>query len=116
MGVYNRSNGQWLAERLLTATSFLRRFQGLMLTHSLPSDQALLIRPCRSVHTFFMRYAIDVLYLDEDGTIVGMDERLVPGRIGSRFAGARSVIELPEGKIRSTGTEVGQMVQFVNKF
>lgn len=112
MKLYNRSNGVRLAERLQEATTFLRRFRGLMLTQSLPSDQALLIRPCRSVHTFFMRYAIDVLYLDEAGNIVGTDELLAPGRIGTRYAGARSVVELPAGTIRSTKTAAGHRVEF----
>jgi uncharacterized protein len=58
-----------------------------------------------------MKFPIDVLYLDNEKTIVGIEEKLQPGKIGKKVKGARTVIELPEGQISRTGTKVGQIVQ-----
>lgn len=79
----------------------------------MPDHQALHISPCPSIHTFFMRYPIDVLYLNNRKEIVGIEEELMPGKIGKRFSKAESVIELPAGKIRDTSTTVGQMIAFI---
>ncbi|WP_274363984.1 DUF192 domain-containing protein [Paenibacillus thermotolerans] len=114
MELYNLENGVRVAGRVEAASTFLRRFRGLMLTKELPQDCALHIVPCRSVHTFFMRYPIDVLYLDEAGVVVGTDEALSPGQVGSMVAGARSVVELPAGTIRATETRVGHKMGFMN--
>jgi uncharacterized protein len=113
MELYNAGNGKLIAGQVEAASTFLRRFRGLMLTRELPQQCALHIRPCRSVHTYFMRYPIDVLYLDEAGHVVGTDERLAPGKIGSRVPRTRSVVELPAGRIRETDTRIGQTVKFV---
>ncbi|WP_199617148.1 DUF192 domain-containing protein [Paenibacillus alkalitolerans] len=115
MELYNRENGVKIAGRVIVASSFFRRFRGLMLTRELPQESALHIRPCRSVHTYFMYYPIDVLYLDESGVIVGIEENMQPGRIGAIVPNTRSVVELPAGRIRATETRIGQAVTFVEQ-
>lgn len=114
MELYNLDNGVRVAGQVESASTFLRRFRGLMLTKELPQDCALHISPCRSVHTFFMRYPIDVLYLDEAGVVIGADEALASGRLGSIVAGACSVVELSSGMIRATETRIGNKLGFVN--
>ena len=86
------------------------RLKGLLGTRELLPGDGLLITPCNSVHMIGMRYAIDVLYLDAEERIVGMDERLPPGRIGGLYRGARYVIELPAGTCGELGVEVGHQV------
>lgn len=105
-----RETGEQLAVQVRTAYSFGRRLRGLMLTESLPAGQGLHLHPCRSVHSFFMRYPIDVLYLNESGVIVGVQESLKPGRVGTSFLGTKSVVELPEGTLRRAAVQVGQSV------
>jgi uncharacterized membrane protein (UPF0127 family) len=108
-----RESGRQLGDRMDTADTFFRRFRGLMLTNSLPKGAGLHIRPCRSVHSFFMKYSIDVLHLDEFGRIVGMEPRLRPGRIGQTFQGTHSIVELPAGTLEEADVRVGQTADFI---
>ncbi|WP_088007102.1 DUF192 domain-containing protein [Indiicoccus explosivorum] len=112
MELINFSNGRTIAADLKEAYRFWPRFKGLMMTEQFPEGGALHLAPCPSVHTFFMKYAIDVLYLNEENGIVGLEENLEPGKLGRRFPGARSVIELPAGTIRRTSAAVGHTVAF----
>ncbi|PWW27048.1 hypothetical protein DFO73_109214 [Cytobacillus oceanisediminis] len=109
----NLSTKQVIAEEVIAAYTFWKRFKGLMLTKSMPENFALHLSPCPSIHTFFMRYNIDVLYLNDRNEIVGLEENLEPGKAGKRFPEAVSVIELPAGKIKHTSTAAGQAVAFV---
>ena len=110
----NLSNQQVIAHSLKRANSFLSRLRGLLFTKELPTGCALHILPCRSIHTFFMKYSIDVLYLNSNQKIVAIDEQLRPGLIGKRYADAVSVIELPAGTVCVTGTRVGDFIQLSN--
>lgn len=110
----NLSNQQVIAHSFKKADSFLSRLKGLLFTKELPTGCALHILPCRSIHTFFMNYSIDVLYLDSSQKIVAIDEQLRPGLIGKRYVGAASVLELPAGTVRMTGTRVGDFIQLSN--
>lgn len=112
MKLVNLDNGQVIATNVQKAYTFAKRLKGLMFTSESSSGCALHIRPCRSIHTFFMNYAIDVLYLDPDQKIVEVDEYIQPRRIGKMVKKAFSVVELPAGRIKETQTTIGQAVQF----
>lgn len=90
------------------ARSFFSRLKGLLFTKKLPYGHGIHILPCRSIHTFFMKYAIDILYLDAEQRVVGLQESLQPGRAGKMFQRTVSVIELPKGTIQETETKMGQ--------
>ena len=109
----NLSNNEILASQLGQAYTFFGRLKGLMFTKELPTGCALHIRPCRSVHTFFMNYSIDVLYLNANYKIVAIDEQLRPGKVGPLHKDAVSVIELPAGTARQTETQIGHIVQLL---
>lgn len=115
MRLVNLTNGEELASYVRAADTFFSRFRGLMLTDSLPEGHCLHIQPCRSIHTFFMNYPIDVLYISENNEIVGTDDQLQPAKIGKRCKGAYSVFELPVGTIRNTGTEAGHIIKLLNE-
>lgn len=87
------------------ADSFMTRFKGLMGQPSMPDGQALLLRPCSSVHSFFMHFPIDVLYLDDEMNVLGK-ETLKPWRIGKRVRGCKQVLEAGEGQLHLV--EAGQ--------
>jgi len=72
------------------------RLRGLTGRDELPDDQALLIERCRSVHTFGMRFALDLLWLDAEGTVVRLDANVQPRRLRTCLR-ARSVIETNAG-------------------
>lgn len=107
MKVVNLTNRTELADNVSKADTFYKRLKGLMFTKSLPAGHGLLIQPCQSIHTFFMNYSIDVLYLSKDFEIVGLDETLKPAKVGKYQKRAYSVLELPAGTILKTETKIG---------
>jgi uncharacterized membrane protein (UPF0127 family) len=109
----NESNGELIASQVNKAYSFPKRFKGLMFTKMPQSGTALHIKPCQSIHTFFMNYAIDIIYLDETNTIVGLTEALQPRRVGMIYKKTSSVIELPDGVIKKNNLKVGQVLKFI---
>lgn len=109
-----RETGERLGKKISEALTFFSRLRGLMLTESLPEGSGLHIRPCRSVHSFFMKYPIDVLHLSQSGKVVGIEHRLQPGKVGKRFQGTFSIVELPEGTLERVGAAIGQTVRFQN--
>ena len=72
----------------------------------------LLINPCSSIHTCFMRYAIDVVFLDEENTTVHILHSIPPYRFSPVIQGAVKVLELPAGVCSSTNTVIGDKIQF----
>jgi uncharacterized protein len=107
----NLSNGRIIAKQVKEANSFWQRFRGLMFTRTFPSGGALYIKPCRSIHTFFMNYAIDVMYLDANFQIVGLDIAVPPGKVGKSYKDAKSVVELPANKVLETETKIGHYIK-----
>jgi uncharacterized membrane protein (UPF0127 family) len=105
--VTNPSKGTILADRAEEATGFFPRFLGLMGRKELPMGAGLHIRPCNSIHTFFMRIAIDALFLSEDGTIVKLHHALPPWRATGIYFSAKSVLELPAGTASASQTSEG---------
>lgn len=78
------------------AAGFMQRARGLLLRPPLRGNEALLIPGCASVHTFGMRYAIDVVFLDPVGRVLHVARSLRPWRIASQ-PGAAAVLELLAG-------------------
>ncbi len=83
-----------------------------MLTPQLPDGSGLVIVPCNSIHMFFMRYPLDVIFLDKSGVVIFTYHGIKPWRVGRIVKGARTAIELPAGTIARTGTEVGDTLHF----
>ena len=84
-----------LARYVELADSFFSRAKGLLGRSSLPPQSGLLIRPCNSIHTFFMQFAIDVLFLDGQGQVLKIQRNLVPWRLVWPVWRAVQVLELP---------------------
>jgi uncharacterized protein len=85
------------------------RMIGLLAHRGLDAGDGLVLRPCASIHTWFMRFAIDVLFVDAQGRVVHLVERMQP----YRFAWARhahEAIELPAGTLASAGVTTGHRV------
>jgi len=110
--VINESRQSQLGQHVAIARSFWRRGKGLMFRSELPVGTGLVIDPCSSIHTFWMRFPIDVLYLDKDGTVLRADRAMKPWRIGPLYVRhGRFVIELPAGTIERTGTQRGDRLR-----
>jgi uncharacterized protein len=80
--------------------------RGLLGRSGLPEGEGILLRPAGSIHTFFMRFAIDVVFLDRDLVVVGIEHSLGPWRTAGR-RGAKSVVELASGECERRGIQVG---------
>jgi uncharacterized protein len=107
MKIENITTGMVIAENCTVADSFLRRFAGLMGKKALPESGGLLLSPCNSIHMFFMRITLDLIFVDKNNIIVYLKENIKPWRVSRIVRSAVSVIELPAGTIKNTGTGVG---------
>lgn len=112
MKLMRPDTGFVLADRVLLAQTFWRRLRGLLFTDRFPEGCCLFLKPCRSVHTFWMRYDIDVLHVDGQLRVTGMEPKLAPGKRGICFRYTEAIIELPAGTIERSCIQVGQALQF----
>lgn len=106
--VMNRTRGTTVAEHARWARTFRTRLLGLMGRADLPTGEALIFAPCRGGHTHFMRFPIDLLFVDVTGEgtgrVVKVRERMGPFR--TDLGSSDLLLELPAGTIARTGTGV----------
>ncbi len=95
--------------RVRVAKGFLDRALGLLGRVDLPPGEGLLLAPCDCIHTFFMRFAIDVVFLDAHGEVIAIHARVPAWRILHR-AGATGVLELAAGAAGDAGLRVGDLL------
>jgi uncharacterized membrane protein (UPF0127 family) len=109
---YNRTRQAYLATNLMLADTHWSRFRGLIAMDAtdFQHGSGLWIVPCRGVHTFGMRFAIDVVYLNAEQKVVYVQENLRPWRMAPIRLAAASVVELPPGAIGKTQTGVGDVI------
>jgi uncharacterized protein len=107
--ILNKSRGVTVAGSTWLADNPWTSFKGLMGKPALPPGHALLITPSSSIHTHFMRFPIDVLYMSSDDVIMGIDRNLRPWRFGHLHKGVRYVIEMTAGGARDC--EVGDKIE-----
>jgi uncharacterized protein len=91
-----RADEQVVCERCLVANTPWARMRGLLGRDELPRGEGILLRPAGSIHTFFMRFPIDVVFIDRENRVVDVERELGPWRTAKR-RGAKAVIELPAG-------------------
>lgn len=110
--IRNQTRDAVLAEAAGAADTSAARRVGLLKHEKLAEGEGLWIAPCEAVHTFGMKFAIDVLYLDRKRKVLKVRERLVPWRISGCLR-AHSVLELPAGMAEKTGTRAGDQLEFI---
>lgn len=111
--VRNQTRNAVLAYEAGVADTSQTRRKGLLKHESLADGEGLWIVPCEAVHTFGMKFPIDVLYLDRKRRVVKVREWMVPWRMSACLR-AHSVLELPAGKAAGTGTRPGDQLEFIN--
>lgn len=104
--------GHSIATECRIANDFLSRFFGLMGKRSLSPQQAMLFPTCNSIHTFFMRFPIDVVMLGDQGKIVRIVESFRPWRVLLPVRDAKHTLELPSGAAAKHRLQVGQRVNW----
>jgi len=103
MRLIRRDDDAVIAEQVETARRLVRRIVGLIGRREFPPGCALVIPRCRQVHTFFMRFPIDVVFLDEDNRVLRAESDVKPYGITGRCRGGFAVVELPAGTVARFG-------------
>lgn len=112
LSIRNQTRGCLLGNAIGRADTSSSRREGLLKRTGLREGEGLWIVPCEAIHTFFMKFAIDVLFLDKKRRVVKTVTCLRPWRLALSWRG-RSVLELPAGAIERTGTRPGDQLEVV---
>jgi uncharacterized protein len=112
MQLLNSQRKTVIASKARLADSAGTRLVGLLNRSGIESDEALVITACRSIHMFFMRFAIDVIFADKQRRVIGVVPGIKPFRLSPYFWRAYYAIEGPVGMIQRSQTEVGDEIVF----
>lgn len=105
-------NGKVICPYIEDASSFARRFMGLMFRKSIPIDHGLLLTPCNEIHTFGMRFDIDTVAISKDCKVLFIDRAVKPNKVRKRVSGAYRILELNAGVADEAGIEIGDSIEF----
>ncbi|MBI4497090.1 MAG: DUF192 domain-containing protein [Chloroflexi bacterium] len=108
--VVNQSRQRTLAERADVAATWWQRGRGLLGRSGLEPGAGLLIVPCNSIHSFFMRFAFDAVFIDKQLRILHVIPAMPPYRLSRIVRRAWAVLELPAGVVQATATQVGDQL------
>jgi uncharacterized protein len=116
----NRTRGTVLCARIESASGVLGKGRGLLGRAGLDAGEGMLFeggrfQPFMWMHMFFMRFPIDIVFLDRNGRVLRVNRGLKPWRVSSMVFGARCAIELAAGAAASSGTEIGDLIEFTNE-
>ncbi len=109
----NQTQNKLLLENLEIANEF-KRFKGLMWEESMENNYGLWIKRCNAIHTFFMNFPIDVIFVDKNLKVKKCIEAIAPNKIVWPIFGASSVIELKNGFLKENKTQVGDQLHVDN--
>jgi len=113
VSVRNRTRGTVLGDAITRADTSATRRTGLLKHDRLDPGTGLWIVPCESVHTFFMKFAIDLVYIDRQHKVKKVRHAVGPWRMSACLS-AHSILELPPGTARQTGTVAGDQLEIEN--
>ncbi len=99
-------NGKCFIPQAAVATTLFSRMKGLLGSKSLESTEGLIISDCKQVHTFFMHYPIDVIFLDSNDNVLKVST-LAPWRISSWVRNSKRVLEIAAGTAEKHGVKSG---------
>ena len=109
-----REDGRIVCENVTIADRTLRRMWGLLGRRTLPVGQGLVLRPAWSIHTAFMRFPIDVVFVDSELVVLRIEENLRSFKTAS-CRGAREVVELPAGECERRGLQAGDRIAWASR-
>lgn len=110
MKIFNKTKGTLLADDVVLADTLITRMKGLLGKKDFKNGQALILKPCDSVHMFFMRFAIDVIFIDRQNRVDLAIQCLKPWRLSPICWKAKLAVELPAGIIKNSRTEKGDEI------
>jgi len=110
MKIINKTKNTVLAQNAICADRAFKRIKGLLGRKDFRQGEALIIKPCNSIHTFFMRFPIDALFVRKNNIIVKAISAIPPSRLTPIYFTACFVVELPSGTIQATSTLEGDIL------
>lgn len=113
MKIYNTSQNNLIAGAAKTANNFVSRSIGLILRVDIKNDEALIIKPCNSIHTFFMKFDIDVIFVSKKNKVIAIYEKVKPFRILPIHLNSHYVIELKAGVAKAKNIQKNDVISFV---
>ena len=105
-------NGELLINEVEDASSFFRRFMGLMYRREMARDHGLLLTPCNEIHTFGMRFDIDTVAMSKEGEVLFIDKAVPPRKVRKKVAGGYKMLELNSGVCDDLQISVGDILEF----
>jgi hypothetical protein len=112
MQVYNKTRNTALITQGRVADTFWLRLKGLLGASPLKQGEGLVLVGEKSIHTLFMGFAIDVVYVSKDYHFIRVQDNMIPYRLGPFVGQAGYVLELPTGTIAESKTQVGDQLNF----
>lgn len=103
-------SGMELVGNLMVADSIFTRMKGLLGRDSLPEGSGLWLKPCKGIHTFGMKFAIDIVFLDREKRVVEVMSEIGPNRVTAIYSNAATVLELPAKTLSGTNLLKGDML------
>ncbi|OGX08096.1 MAG: hypothetical protein A2Z88_07345 [Omnitrophica WOR_2 bacterium GWA2_47_8] len=114
MKILNLTKNTVIASDVKIADTLATRGVGLLNRRIITEDQALIIKPCQSIHMFFMRFPIDVIFVNAENNVEGIVADIKPFQLSPIFFKASYAIELKSGRIRTTKTRVGDRISLAS--
>ena len=112
MMLINTATEAVVAQQVELASTFGQRLRGLMGRREMPPGSAMLLYPCNAVHTCFMRFPIDIIFLDREGHVLEIVHSLPPFHFTGTVKESRLVVELPAGQAVAAGIMVNHKLKF----
>src|SRR3989338_6251077 len=109
--IINLTRSAILAENAVIADSLFSRLRGLLGRDSLASSEGLILKPCDSIHTFFMRFPIDVVFVDKNNRVIRLYHSLKPWSLSGIFLRAAFCLELPARTLQFSFTQQGDQIE-----
>ncbi len=112
---FNYDKQEVIVEKVTYANSFIDKFLGLMFSHQLAEDSGIAFEKVIQVHTFFMRYPIDIFYVGEDDKVIRIDENVKPWRMLKMCRKSEYIVETNAGVAKESNTILNDSVAIVKK-
>jgi len=113
ISIKNKTSNKEIGSKIIHADNMVLRFFGLMGKKKLDNGEGLLLTPCNSIHMMFMRFAIDVIFIDKDNKIIHTIENLKPWRMTKVCFKSQSTLELPLGTIADSGSKPEDILEII---
>jgi len=112
--IINLTRNTLLADEARIGNTFFMRLIGLLNRNSLRKGEALILTPSNCIHSFFMRFTIDVIFLDKTGKIIKTLPSFKPFRLSPLYLHSNLVIELPENTLKLSQTQPGDIIKILS--